>query len=55
MSSPQKPYLPPKIETFDSSEILKLIGPVQGYAYQMDLGMGMPNAQQSQHSGIGSR
>ena len=31
MSSPQRPYATPTIETIESSEILELIGPVQGY------------------------
>jgi hypothetical protein len=28
---PCKPYLKPAIETLDSSEVLDMIGPVQGY------------------------
>ena len=31
MNTLQKPYVRPTIETIDSSEILQLIGPVQGY------------------------
>jgi len=38
MKAPLKPYTTPAIETLESSEILELVGPVQGYGPGNDLG-----------------
>jgi len=56
MKSTQKPYVPPTIETIDSSEILELIGPAQGYGRQLDPATDMLFSDQpSEHRGFGSR
>ena len=55
MSSIQKPYVPPTIETIDSNEILEAIGPVQGYGHGMDGPGGMFYQQPPMHNGFGNR
>ena len=40
MTTPLKSYATPAIETLESSEILELVGPVQGYGPGNTLGSG---------------
>ena len=55
MSPQKKLYVPPVVETIDSSEIIDSIGPARGYGHDLD-GTGMLMGSQPRlHSGTGGR